>query len=49
MKLRDFLAVPFWGVAQVLDWVAVLIGGKWTAKLMIDTIKKQAKVLDKLD
>ena len=34
MKIRDILAIPFWSLAQLLDYIAVAIGGVWTAKLI---------------
>ena len=35
-RFRDLLAMPFWLVAMMLDWCAVIIGGKWTSKMYID-------------
>jgi len=40
MKLRDLLAVPFWVLAQALDFLAVYIGGKWTAQMFYDQARK---------
>ena len=34
MQLRDLLAVPFWALAQMLDLLAVVIGGVYTSKLI---------------
>lgn len=45
MKLRDMLAIPFWSLAMVLDWIAVVIGGEWTAKMFLETIERQNKTL----
>ena len=39
-KIRDLLATPFWGLALVLDRLAVSIGGEWTARLLLGKIKK---------
>lgn len=43
MKLRDLLAVPFWALALFFNYLAVSIGGKWTAQMFkkqdIDTAK----------
>jgi len=33
--IRDFLAVPFWAIAIVFDWLAVKVGGRWTAEMYV--------------
>lgn len=40
MKLRDLLAVPFWALATLLDYLAVTIGSKWTAQMYLDQLQK---------
>jgi hypothetical protein len=41
IKLRDFLAVPFWALALGLDWIAIHIGGKWTAEMFLKGVELQ--------
>lgn len=43
--LRDFLAVPFWSLAQLFEFLAIVIGGEWTSEIYIDQLKKIAKII----
>ena len=36
IQFRDFLAVPFWALALLFDWLAVTIGGVWTAEMFVE-------------
>lgn len=40
MKIRDILAIPFWASALALDWIAVKIGGVWTAQMFYNQAMK---------
>lgn len=37
--LRDALAIPFWYLAQKLDYIAISIGGAWTSDMYMKTHK----------
>lgn len=47
MKIRDLLAVPFWALALGLEWLAVKIGGTWTAQMFYEQAMKLPEELDK--
>lgn len=44
-NIRDLFAIPFWASAQILDWIAVCIGGKWTSEMFIQQSKKISKII----
>ena len=46
---RDLLAVPFWALAQKLELLALNVGGKWTAKLIVDSIVDSYKKFNKVN
>ena len=46
MKFRDLLAAPFWVFAELLDYLAIAIGGVWTSKMYIEQTKKTAELLE---
>lgn len=33
MKLRDIIAIPFWGISILCDMLAVKAGGAWTSDM----------------
>lgn len=35
-KIRDILAVPFWALSQLLEYISILIGGEWTANMILE-------------
>lgn len=46
IKFRDFLAVPFWLLAHLFDWLAITIGGVWTADMFLEESKRLAKLFE---
>ncbi len=46
MKFRDLLAVPFWIIGMICDFLAIAMGGEWTSKMFLDEIdlKYKAKI-----
>lgn len=40
IQFRDLLAVPFMFIALLFEYIAITIGGKWTAVLILATISE---------
>jgi len=40
MKLKDVLATPFVLTGFILFYISVLIGGRWTARYIVDFFDK---------
>lgn len=49
ITLRDFIAIPFLIVGTICDYIAVTVGSKWTAQLLIDEHFAKHKVLYEKD
>lgn len=48
IKLRDLIAIPIWILATFLDYVAVLIGGRWTVRMYIEQAGRITKRLSEI-
>jgi len=47
MKIRDFLAIPFWLLEGLFGRIAITIGGKWTAAMFKEQAIKIGKLYEK--
>lgn len=45
MKIRDFIALPFLIFSTIFELLAVRIGGKWTAEVVLESYKKIKNIL----
>ena len=46
-RLRDILAIPFLLLSVCFEWIAIKLGGRWTAETIMEGVRIQYEAVAK--